>query len=99
MTGKLPQKTPCVRRNAENLIFKGKIPGHQRLGVYLETPSIKVEGQYKWPIQPTFQKAVEFAVQIRNQHPNLQDCPIVACTDLHQDTTYSGEHKMQRVLP
>jgi len=60
---------------------------------------INIEGQWKWPVQPTFQKAVEFAVQIRNQHPALKGCPIVACTDLHQDTTFSGEYKMQRVLP
>jgi hypothetical protein len=59
---------------------------------------IRIEGQYKWPVHPTFQKAVEFAVEIRNGHPDLKDCPILACTDLHQDTTFSGKYEMQLVL-
>jgi hypothetical protein len=47
--------------------------------------------------QPTFQRALKLALRLKSELPELENCPVFACTDLHMDTTCSGSYRVQRV--
>lgn len=47
----------------------------------------------------TFKQALDLAKQIRDVHPEIQHCPIYACTDFIQTKSYTGRSEVQLVSP
>ena len=85
---------PFYNRNGANC-FRISLPSRSKAGHEDEIGKIK-ESQF--PSQPTFLKAIEFAVEIRNKNPLLAECPIYACTDMQMETTSSGKLAVQLIL-
>lgn len=51
------------------------------------------------PDHPTFQRALDHAIAMREAIPALAICPIYACTDMIHEKPYMGKLEVQLVSP
>jgi hypothetical protein len=66
-------------------------------------PILNGEYPFEHPIPynslKTFKQALDLARRIREVRPEIQHCPIYACTDLIKDKPWSGRYEVQLLSP